>query len=729
MNRIVTIVIALVAIAARASAAEAQDKNEVLLIAREGSSHDLELMLTKEVGVMMSMLEEAGFEVVVASGSAQPLVAQTTTLQPDLKLADVDVSDYVGVIVPCLALGYSGSPATTVEMVRQAVSEGTPVAAQRSAVLTFARAGVLAGRQYASWEDHSPEGDFVGLGVVQDGIIITSGVCPYAARAYGGRDGTPELTQKLIDALVLLGPEGMPKAVSSTTTLGIAWVDQPVPLQVTVQLEAPLEATRSLREMMLDLSALPFLSDLPEGQTDLPLAHMGDGRYTLGATITPVRNGHYNLPVQLATPEGERISLLRVPLTVWPAVGLDILDDGLGFAGELSSRNVERLDPSQSEVVFAGSAACAVEGEEGFWRVGFPFPPTGGLGYRALRFAFHPGETAFSGGERFSVAVAPGKRVNLLKDGWVDMARQEWQVVEIPLGLFETDEPYYGVNFSGTLAGLFYLDAVELVLRPDDAEDLVILGEGLDPGWELDSRSVDRLDPAQTRVAHSGETACAVQGQEGTVVWSVTFQTTGTVCDFDYETLRFAFHPGETTFADGERFTVTVAGKRVHLSADSWVDMAQREWQVVEIPLTDFALDEPLESVKFVGTFDGVFYLDDLALGAVRPPARSPTAVLEEHTDPLPQAFTLQQNYPNPFNSDTAIGFALPTAAEAELALFNLAGQRVATLAQGRRQAGAHTVRWDGRDDHGHALASGVYLYRLQVGQRQVETRKLLLLR
>jgi len=474
--------------------------------------------------------------------------------------------------------------------------------------------------------------------------------------------------------------------------------------------------------MLLDLSSLGIAGDHP-------LEHAGGGRYALDDVVVPQRSGQHDLPILLETMDGERNPFLRVPLAVWPTADLAVFDEGLASGGELSARSIERLEPNQTAVVFAGSAACAVEGEEGFWRVGFPFPPTGGLGYRALRFAFHPGETAFSGGERFSVAVAPGKRVNLLKDGWVDMARQEWQVVEIPLGLFETDEPYYGVNFSGTLAGLFYLDAVELVLRPDDAEDLVILGEGLDPGWELDSRSVDRLDPAQTRVAHSGETACAVQGQEGTVVWSVTFQTTGTVCDFDYETLRFAFHPGETTFADGERFTVTVAGKRVHLSADSWVDMAQREWQVVEIPLTDFALDEPLESVKFVGTFDGVFYLDDLALGAVRPPARSPTAVLEEHTDPLPQAFTLQQNYPNPFNSDTAIGFALPTAAEAELALFNLAGQRVATLAQGRRQAGAHTVRWDGRDDHGHALASGVYLYRLQVGQRQVETRKLLLLR
>ena len=76
------------------------------------------------------------------------------------------------------------------------------------------------------------------------------------------------------------------------------------------------------------------------------------------------------------------------------------------------------------------------------------------------------------------------------------------------------------------------------------------------------------------------------------------------------------------------------------------------------------------------------------------------------------------------------IRFALPTAADVDLAIFNLAGQRVATLADGVRAAGSYTLRWDGRDDDGRALASGVYLYRLRTGdEQQVETRKLLLMK
>ena len=104
------------------------------------------------------------------------------------------------------------------------------------------------------------------------------------------------------------------------------------------------------------------------------------------------------------------------------------------------------------------------------------------------------------------------------------------------------------------------------------------------------------------------------------------------------------------------------------------------------------------------------------------------TAVLEDHTAALPQALALSQNYPNPFNSQTVICFALPASGEVELAIYDLAGQRVALLVSGMREAGTYAVNWDGRDDRGQELASGVYLYRLRVGNKE-ETRKLALVR
>ncbi len=92
------------------------------------------------------------------------------------------------------------------------------------------------------------------------------------------------------------------------------------------------------------------------------------------------------------------------------------------------------------------------------------------------------------------------------------------------------------------------------------------------------------------------------------------------------------------------------------------------------------------------------------------PPTPPPTAVLEEYAEGLPQSFALEQNHPNPFNSETVIRFALPEASLVELAVYNLTGQKVATLVRGERPAGMFAVRWDGRDEAGGELASGIYL-------------------
>ena len=116
--------------------------------------------------------------------------------------------------------------------------------------------------------------------------------------------------------------------------------------------------------------------------------------------------------------------------------------------------------------------------------------------------------------------------------------------------------------------------------------------------------------------------------------------------------------------------------------------------------------------------------VEDAAVGGTA------TAVEEDMapTVQLPSRPVLSQNWPNPFNSSTAIRFTLPAKGFVALTVYNLAGQPVATLTEGAREAGIYTVGWDGRDDRGFELASGVYLYRLHVGQH-VETRKLLLLR
>ncbi|MCI0691182.1 ASPIC/UnbV domain-containing protein [candidate division KSB1 bacterium] len=98
----------------------------------------------------------------------------------------------------------------------------------------------------------------------------------------------------------------------------------------------------------------------------------------------------------------------------------------------------------------------------------------------------------------------------------------------------------------------------------------------------------------------------------------------------------------------------------------------------------------------------------------------------------LPTKLALQQNYPNPFNPTTAIRFAIEKPGVIRLEIYDLAGRLVRTLINNENKiSGGHLVIWDGRDDHGKPVGSGVYFYRLfSNGSASFEkTRKMVLLR
>jgi hypothetical protein len=86
------------------------------------------------------------------------------------------------------------------------------------------------------------------------------------------------------------------------------------------------------------------------------------------------------------------------------------------------------------------------------------------------------------------------------------------------------------------------------------------------------------------------------------------------------------------------------------------------------------------------------------------------------------------QNYPNPFGSTTTIGYSLPSASPVSLAIYNIRGALVVTLMSGERSAGRHQVDWDGRDERGQRVGSGIYFCHLETGTH-AETRRMVLLR
>jgi hypothetical protein len=86
------------------------------------------------------------------------------------------------------------------------------------------------------------------------------------------------------------------------------------------------------------------------------------------------------------------------------------------------------------------------------------------------------------------------------------------------------------------------------------------------------------------------------------------------------------------------------------------------------------------------------------------------TTVVKVVEDPIPGNFRLLQNYPNPFNSTTTVTCDLISSTHVELVVYDLLGRKIRTLVEGVRPAGRHSIMWDGKDDNGKDLSSGVYI-------------------
>jgi len=115
--------------------------------------------------------------------------------------------------------------------------------------------------------------------------------------------------------------------------------------------------------------------------------------------------------------------------------------------------------------------------------------------------------------------------------------------------------------------------------------------------------------------------------------------------------------------------------------------------------------------------YEGEIYAQRVLEGLTAAPLPDPASTL-----------ALFQNHPNPFNPQTVIRFYLPVAQEISLDIYNVAGQWVARLTEGKKPFGQHEVTWDGRNSAGVDMASGVYLARLRAG-KHTKVIKLVLVR
>ena len=100
----------------------------------------------------------------------------------------------------------------------------------------------------------------------------------------------------------------------------------------------------------------------------------------------------------------------------------------------------------------------------------------------------------------------------------------------------------------------------------------------------------------------------------------------------------------------------------------------------------------------------------------------------EVYTNLVPGRFQLYDNYPNPFNTTTLISYDLPAAVHVTIDVYNTLGQRVARLVERRQSAGHHVVQWEGNDDRGNPVSSGIYHCHMRA-EEFVSSRKMVLMK
>ncbi|MFL3014155.1 MAG: T9SS type A sorting domain-containing protein [Candidatus Neomarinimicrobiota bacterium] len=159
----------------------------------------------------------------------------------------------------------------------------------------------------------------------------------------------------------------------------------------------------------------------------------------------------------------------------------------------------------------------------------------------------------------------------------------------------------------------------------------------------------------------------------------------------------------------------------------AWMHQADGDYEVVEWPLPmDFSYST--SSAAYTHGRYG-YPLGDLnAFPSVKVDWDANVLHVGDDMQITPAKFELAQNFPNPFNPTTDITFSIDRAANVDLSIYNMLGQKVRTLTTGSKVAGTHVLRWDGRDESGSSVSTGIYLYTLTDGSTSI-TKKMALMK
>lgn len=203
----------------------------------------------------------------------------------------------------------------------------------------------------------------------------------------------------------------------------------------------------------------------------------------------------------------------------------------------------------------------------------------------------------------------------------------------------------------------------------------------------------------------------------------------------------YVFGDGSGTlfrFAVDDSATATPGGPTQNHEVNQWIPVNWVGWQLVEWDFDRDSVGTWIGDGKLVGslrfdsyqlkypagskTTSGTIYFAQLQV------AKGTVTAVEPTASSIPFRFGLDQNYPNPFNPTTAISYQLSANSFVTLGIFDILGRQIRTLVAMQQAAGRYQIQWDGRDDRGASVSSGVYLYQLRAGS-SVVTKKMVLLK
>ncbi len=277
--------------------------------------------------------------------------------------------------------------------------------------------------------------------------------------------------------------------------------------------------------------------------------------------------------------------------------------------------------------------------------------------------------------------------------------------------------------------------SIYLVDAPNGGTPKLLRADAVDADWALNSKRLVFRQPSDgsIRTIHKNsgsETIVAAQGENP--VWSpdgkyIAFGNGGDIWTVRVNQSGSPLEPAELLVGDP-----SIDG------APSWSKDSETitfhsnrdgDFDIWTVP-ADGGVPTKLAGLSGYGDYDpsfakNRFFVAYAGFTAPAPP-KANLDVAEESS--LPSAFNLEQNYPNPFNPETEIRFQIPEATHVVLKIYNMIGQEIRTLIDADYDLGSHLVHWDGKDNHGQAVASSVYLYRLQAGSF-VKVRKMSLVR